>query len=153
MRFRASGLSRHRATPLAPDAPLASRPGNTRLGSQINPGQPPRFEAAPVALDLLRDIHRGGKARSAAHFVEYIILSLLVFRAVRGEASTSWQANWMWMSLAIATVYAVLDETHQKWEAGRPPRLKHVLIDIAGILTAQVLIFVCFFATSPPAGR
>src|SRR5436309_2524113 len=83
------------------------------------------------------------RVREAAHFGEYIVLSLLVFRAVRGDHPATWQASWMWSSLAISTVYAVFDETHQKWEAGRTPKVEHVLIDVAGIVTAQVLIILC----------
>ncbi len=83
------------------------------------------------------------RIREGAHFAEYVILSLLLFRAVRGVSAEAWQAGWMWVSLSTASAYAVLDETHQKWEAGRTAKLKHVLIDIAGVVAAQALIFLC----------
>jgi VanZ family protein len=83
------------------------------------------------------------RIREGAHFAEYVILGLLLFRAVRGNHAEFWQVNWMWISLLITVGYAVLDELHQKWESGRTAKLKHVMIDIAGGVAAQLLLLAC----------
>lgn len=80
------------------------------------------------------------KVREIAHFGEYMILSVLLFRAFRGENPETWQWNWMLLALAVLAGYAFLDELHQRWEAGRTGRLKHVWIDLVGGVAGQLLI-------------
>lgn len=83
------------------------------------------------------------RIREAAHFGEYVVLSLLAFRAVRADNSEAWRWEWMAIALAITIAYAVTDELHQKWESGRTPKVKHVMIDVAGGVTAQLLLLLC----------
>ena len=83
------------------------------------------------------------RLRETAHFGEYLILGLLLFRAIRGDSERAWELSWMIVSVLITIGYAVADELHQRWEEGRTPKLRHVMIDIAGGLAAQVLIFLC----------
>jgi VanZ family protein len=81
------------------------------------------------------------KLRAIAHFVEYLVLSLLVYRAVRAGHPDSWESKWMRLTLVITIGYAIADELHQKWEWGRTPRVKHVVIDVSGICAGQFLVF------------
>ena len=92
-----------------------------------------------IAEDRLTRAHI--RIREGAHFVEYLILGVLLFRAARGDSEVPWLPGWMFLSFLVTTAYAILDELHQKWESGRTARLGHVLIDIAGGATAQALIF------------
>ena len=100
-----------------------------------------RFLFRKISRERLRIAHM--RIRGGAHFVEYATLSLLLFRAVRGHHEEFWQANWMCISLLITVGYAVLDEFHQKGVSGRTARVKHVMIDIAGGVVAQLLLLAC----------
>lgn len=82
------------------------------------------------------------RIREGAHFLEYLVLSVLVFRALRADAPGVWQAGWMWLSLLLTGAYGFADEWHQKWEAGRTARLKHALINVAGGVAGQSLIWI-----------
>ncbi len=80
------------------------------------------------------------RVREAAHFVEYLILSVLLFRAFRMGNSDPWRARWMWASIAVLALYAALAESHQKWDSGRTARISHVLMDLAGGIAGQALV-------------
>jgi VanZ family protein len=80
------------------------------------------------------------RVRESAHFVEYLILSVLIFRALRADDATSWEARWMVLSIVIAGAYGFADELHQRWESGRTSKLRHALIDVAGCLAGQVVV-------------
>jgi VanZ family protein len=51
--------------------------------------------------------------RRAAHLTEYLILGLLVFRALRGGSAASWNGRWSFGSLVAVALYAAIDELHQ----------------------------------------
>ncbi len=85
--------------------------------------------------------------RKAAHLTEYLVLGLLLHRAVRISTRTK---AWSWLYSAgtaelIGIFYAVSDEFHQSFVPGRSPQIIDVLIDSSGVL-AGVLIYglVCF---------
>ena len=80
-----------------------------------------------------------GVIRKVAHFVEYFILSVLVFRALRG-AATGWRFAWSFWTLALVVGYAALDEVHQMFVPTRGASPYDVMIDSAGALTAQVFL-------------
>jgi VanZ family protein len=96
----------------------------------------PRLKAEGLSLAHVR-------FRESAHFGEYLVLGMLVFHAIRGDSDQSWRPRWMLASSLWTVGYAVLDELHQRWERGRTPKLRHVLIDAAGGCASQLLIFVC----------
>jgi VanZ family protein len=85
-----------------------------------------RFAADP-GLDFL--------LRKAGHMAVFGILALLLWRAL---ASTSaWRRPWAW-SVALAILYAITDEFHQGFVAGRHESAVDVGIDAAGALIAVV---------------
>ena len=87
-----------------------------------------RFAADP-GLDFL--------VRKAGHMAVFGILALLLWRAL---ASTSaWRRPWAW-SVALAALYAITDELHQGFVAGRHPSAVDVGIDAAGALIAIVAV-------------
>jgi VanZ family protein len=92
-----------------------------------------------ISEDRLMQTHI--RIREAAHFLEYLLLSLLVFRALRAGDAEVWEARWAVVALLITVGYGLLDELHQRWEAGRTARWKHAMINAAGGLAGQVLIF------------
>jgi len=60
--------------------------------------------------------------RKLAHFTEYAILAVLLYRAI-GRAPAA---------LALASLYAVTDEVHQQFVSGRHASPLDWLIDTAG---------------------
>jgi VanZ family protein len=76
--------------------------------------------------------------RKAGHVTEYFVLGLLLLHAIRG-ARSGWRAEWGITAVAIAAVWAVLDELHQALVPSRGPSMRDVLIDICGAALAQIV--------------
>ena len=72
--------------------------------------------------------------KKAGHFIAYAILALFVFRG-----TMEWKRPYWWAFL-ITAVYAMSDEFHQQFVAGRNASLYDVLIDCLGAVTAIYLI-------------
>jgi VanZ family protein len=89
--------------------------------------------ASPETLDSLHEF-----ARKSVHFVNYFVLSLLLFRALRGP-SKGWSLRCALLAALLASAYACTDEFHQSFEAGRGASAMDALLDTAGAVTAQVL--------------
>ena len=102
--------------------------------------------------------------RKSAHFSEYFIFCLFLYRGVRGDR-TGWR--WMWGLTAwfTAAVYSCLDEIHQAFVASRTASPYDSLLDSIGALFAFASLFLWFrfrkteaptpeqpFPTTPPAG-
>ncbi|HYA96848.1 MAG TPA: VanZ family protein [Methylomirabilota bacterium] len=77
--------------------------------------------------------------RKAAHFAEYFVFALLLFRGVRG-AGKGWRWTWGLAAFSATAVYAALDEVHQIFVTGREASFRDVLIDAAGALAAMVVL-------------
>lgn len=65
--------------------------------------------------------------RKAAHIVAYFVLGALLFNAIRQHRLGALQAATI--SIAVAALYAILDETHQLFVAGRSGEVRDVLLD------------------------
>jgi len=76
--------------------------------------------------------------RKIGHFAEYLVLGLLLMRALRADAP--WRARYALQATALAALYAASDEIHQHFVAGRVAAVGDVLIDTAGAATGQVLV-------------
>jgi VanZ family protein len=72
--------------------------------------------------------------RKIAHFSEYAILAFLAARAFRTSR------RWFWISVALIVVYALLDEYHQTFVPSRTPSIYDSFIDMAGGLTALIIM-------------
>jgi VanZ family protein len=71
--------------------------------------------------------------RKACHFTEYFILTLLVVRAIQfGRAEL--KASAFFGAAALSIVYAMTDELHQMFVAGRVASTTDVLVDASGAL-------------------
>jgi len=78
--------------------------------------------------------------RKMAHFTEYAVLAVLVWRAV----SLTWGRKrmvWLWTWIFCA-LYAVTDELHQMLVPSRTPSSHDVLIDACGALAALIVVTV-----------
>jgi VanZ family protein len=89
--------------------------------------------------------------RKMAHVTEFAILSIAVFRGVRGDRH-GWHLNWAVFTLAIAAAYAGLDEWHQSFVPLREPSVRDVLIDTTGALLAQLIVW-AYAKLHPNAAR
>jgi len=78
--------------------------------------------------------------RKAAHFTEYLILSVLLYRALRGGRRWSLQAAAT--AVVVAGLYSALDEFHQLFVPGRTAAASDCLIDVSGAAAGQGLLAV-----------
>jgi VanZ family protein len=77
--------------------------------------------------------------RKVSHVAEYFVLSLLLFRAFRGDSAASWHWRWSFLALVIVILSAFLDEFHQSLVPTRTSAITDVAIDMAGGGIAQLL--------------
>ena len=94
-------------------------------------------EISAETLELFHHI-----VRKLAHVTEYFILSLLLFRALRGGQTTTWKMAWFWICLLSVVAFACLDEFHQSFVKGREARLGDVGFDTLGGLIGQGIIWI-----------
>ncbi len=89
--------------------------------------------------------------RKCAHFTEYFIFCVLLFRAIRG-ARIGWRWTWGITALIIAASYACLDEIHQAFIASRTATPWDSLLDSIGAFFAYLALFTWFHLrkSSPP---
>jgi VanZ family protein len=75
--------------------------------------------------------------RKAGHMAVFGILALSLWWAAAG--TTAWRRPWA-LALGFTVLYAMTDEFHQGFVAGRHPSLVDVGIDATGALIAVVVV-------------
>jgi VanZ family protein len=101
-----------------------------RLFGAIDPGL---FEAFHAVL------------RKFGHFIGYAILSLLVWRALSAtfrRTAALVELRWAAASIAFTFLIASFDELHQSFLPSRTGRFRDVVLDTAGAIFIQGVIFV-----------
>ena len=78
--------------------------------------------------------------RKLAHFTEYAILGFLAARAFRTSPRPAISSRWFLISLTLVITFALMDEFHQTFVPSRTGSFYDSLIDIAGGLTALLVI-------------
>jgi len=78
--------------------------------------------------------------RKLAHLTEYAILGFLAARAFRSSPRPAIHNRWFLISLTLIVVYALIDEYHQSFVPSRTASIYDSLIDMAGGLTALLII-------------
>jgi len=81
--------------------------------------------------------------RKSAHFTEYFVFCVLIFRGVRG-GHIGWRWSWGLTALFIACGYSALDEIHQAFVASRQASPYDSLIDSVGAFFAFGVIWLWF---------
>ena len=94
------------------------------------------FSAQPN-LRFLPDADMDFLVRKAGHMAVFGILALLAWRAL--ATTTAWRRPWA-EALVFAVLYAITDELHQGFVAGRHPSAVDVGIDAAGALIAVAAV-------------
>lgn len=79
--------------------------------------------------------------RKTAHFVEFFILGALSYWASRRGRQPAWRPRWAVQALAIAGVFALVDEGHQRFVASRTASLADSMIDFCGAAASQAAIY------------
>jgi VanZ family protein len=82
--------------------------------------------------------------RKTAHLVEYSILAILLWRALRGGAEAG-AAPWCWRQASgvwlMGVVCAMADEFHQVWVSGRYGTWGDVLLDALGAAIGLLVLW------------
>jgi VanZ family protein len=78
--------------------------------------------------------------RKLGHLVEYAVLAILWFRALRGERRLAAPAS-AWMALLVSVAWAVLDELHQSTVPSRTASAADVVIDAVGAALALLTLW------------
>jgi VanZ family protein len=87
---------------------------------------------SPATLILLH-----GVTRKAAHVVEFAILALLWYRALKGSAS-GWQTKAMLRAFVLAAAFGALDEAHQLFVPSRTASIGDVGWDSLGAVLGLI---------------
>ena len=83
--------------------------------------------------------------RKSAHFAEYFVFCLLLYRGIHG-ARRGWRWTWAATALAIAAGYSALDEIHQAFVASRTASPYDSMLDTTGAFFAIVVLWIWFVA-------
>jgi VanZ family protein len=81
--------------------------------------------------------------RKSAHFIEYFIFFLLLYRGIRG-ARRGWHWSWAFAAWFVAAAYSALDEIHQSFVASRTASAWDSLLDSTGALFALFVLFLIY---------
>jgi VanZ family protein len=97
-----------------------------------------RWVYPTISSEHLEAIHLF--VRKAAHFAEYFIFYVLLYRGIRGRRA-GWRWSWGLTAWIIAAAYSVLDEIHQSFVSSRTASPWDSLLDSAGALVALLCVF------------
>jgi VanZ family protein len=86
--------------------------------------------------------------RKSAHFTEYFVFCLLLYRGIRGGRK-GWRWSWGLSALFIAAVYSALDEIHQAFVISRTASPYDSLLDSIGAFFAVLILFLWFRLRMP----
>jgi VanZ family protein len=81
--------------------------------------------------------------RKSAHFTEYFIFCVLLYRGVR-LGRPGWRWTWGLTALFSAAGYSVLDEIHQAFVASRTASAYDSLLDSVGAFVALAVLWLWF---------
>ena len=94
-----------------------------------------------LTLQQFEPIHH--LIRKTAHFSEYFVFYMLLFRGARGHRS-GWRWTWALAALSIAAGYSALDEVHQAFVTSRTASPWDSLLDSVGAFAASLVLFVWY---------
>jgi len=89
--------------------------------------------------------------RKSAHFSEYFIFFLLLYRGIRGNRR-GWHWSWALGAWFGAAAYSALDEIHQSFIASRHASPWDSLLDSTGAVFGLFALFLLYRRLSRPRG-
>ncbi len=81
--------------------------------------------------------------RKTAHFTEYFVFYLFLFRGARDDRK-GWRWTWALLALSIAAGYSALDEIHQAFVVSRTASPWDSFLDSIGASVAFVFVFLFY---------
>ena len=81
--------------------------------------------------------------RKCAHFGEYFVFCVLLYRGVRGKR-TGWRWTWGFEAWFFAAAYSALDEIHQAFVVSRTASVYDSLLDSSGAFVAMAALWLWF---------
>ncbi len=75
------------------------------------------------------------------HFLEYALVSFLLFMAFNSSAKEFWRRNAHWLTILVGVLYAATDEVHQHFVMNRQGDFWDWVADGAGVVAVQMVIF------------
>lgn len=87
--------------------------------------------------------------RKCAHFTEYFVFCVLIYRGIRGQRP-GWRWIWGLSAWFVAAAYAALDEVHQAFVASRTASAYDALLDSVGAFVALIVLYLYFRPPLPP---
>jgi len=90
-------------------------------------------------------VRRAHMSDKSLHLLAYMILTFLLWSAIKPREKVRWHKAFVWCLLALVAVYGVCDEYLQSFVADRTMDPKDFLADIVGTLAALALLAVCSF--------
>lgn len=106
-----------------------------------------RWLLPSFSTDQIDEIHY--TIRKCAHFTEYFVFGLFLYRAVR-SANVGWRWTWGLGAWTIAAGYSALDEIHQAFVSSRTASPYDSFIDSVGAFFAILFLYVYFRVRKPP---
>ncbi len=97
------------------------------------------FFDLPIGTENLLLIHH--VLRKGAHFGEFFVLGLLLYRALSGNLASFRLRAASWV-LGIGLLWSIGDELHQLLTQSRTPSVGDSVLDFAGVLASQLWILV-----------
>jgi VanZ family protein len=88
--------------------------------------------------------------RKSAHFTEYAILGVLLFRAFRADNPVRWRFKWALYAFISTVSWALLDEIHQTFTRTRGGSIWDSLLDASGGLFSLALIAMYYTRNQTP---
>jgi VanZ family protein len=76
------------------------------------------------------------------HFLEYALLSFLLFMAFNASAGEFWRRKAHGLAILVGALYAATDEVHQHFVKNRQGDFWDWVADGAGVITVQVVMIV-----------
>lgn len=89
------------------------------------------FFSSRPALHTASDYATDFVIKKLAHFTEYAIFSIFVYRAISHTCSLP-KTHCALLAVVFTIIYAISDEWHQSFVPGREPHVRDVLIDTTG---------------------
>jgi VanZ family protein len=101
-----------------------------------------RFFVPSISTEMLTTLH--AFIRKCAHLTEYMVLGLLLFRAMNASGMQTNLLKTAAYSLLIVMCFAATDELHQVFVASRTPSPVDVAIDSTGGLISQCFMYLWY---------
>ena len=92
-----------------------------------------------LSADAIQRIH--ALIRKLGHFSEYLVLALLLMRALRNEIGNESIRRPLLLSILFTILYAVSDEFHQSFVPSRSASVFDVMIDATGGICGTLLSY------------